>query len=154
MPCAVPRRLFACEMLFWTHECLTWLAVWPNRFLCLFFPPFLQFALVTCQRETNLLLPLVVLMSSCACLMYYSCFRTMILDLTALISSLRDVWTRTFLVPFWHSVSALSSSRNVLQCPSSLAINGCASLSCTPVNLTHGVLLPRETQVDHHPRRT
>lgn len=142
---AVPRRLFACEMLFWTHECLTWLA--------LFFSP-LQFALVTCYRETNLLLPLVVLMSSCACLMYYSCFRTMILDLTALISSLGDIWTRTFLVPFWHSVSALSSSRNVLQCPSSLAINGCAGLSCTPVNLTHRVPLPRETQVDHLPRRT
>lgn len=64
---------------------------------------------------------------------------------------LRDIWTRTFLVPSWHCLSAFSSSRNVIQCPSSLIITVCVRLSCTPVNATHIVLqqLPRETQVDH-----
>lgn len=88
----------------------------------------------------------VVFMSLCT----YSCCRTMILDLTMVISPLRDIWTRTFSVPFWHCVSAFSSSRNVFQCPSSLVINVCVRLSSTPVNPTHKVLLlPTGTQVDH-----
>lgn len=49
----------------------------------------------------------VVAMSSST----YSCCRTMILDLTMVISPLRDIWTRTFSVPFWHCVSAYSSSK-------------------------------------------
>lgn len=86
------------------------------------------------------------------------------LDLTMLISSRRDIWTRTVLVQFWQSVLAFTSSRTVFQCvlpppparrsPPSPATNGCLGLCCTPVNLTHRVLLPRETQVNHLPHHT
>lgn len=82
-----------------------------------------------------------------------------------LISSRWDIWTRTFSVRFWQSAFTFTSSWTVFQrvrpppppprcSPPSPAANGCVGLCCTPVNLTHGELLPRETQVNHLPHHT
>lgn len=93
--------------------------------------------------------------------MYYSCCRTMVFGfnhanlfperhLNKNIFS--PVLAKCVSLHFQHNCVPLCASPP--RSPPSPAANGCVGLCCAPVNLTHRVLLPRETQVNHLPHHT
>lgn len=138
-----------------THEWLTWLALPANRFLFLLRQAVFLPSLLVGEK-------LIYFFPCCAhVLMYYSCCRTMVFGFNhANLFPERHLNKNIFSLVLAKCVSLHFQQNCVPLCaspprsPPSPATNGCVGLCCTPVNLTHRVLLPRETQVNHLPHHT